>query len=89
MLSSADESSNESIRRVSGFPISALFYLGGEIIIAILINFSLTIIDLLKRILPKPPRDLTNDSVVVFKKTKTKTKYCLPTIKIILLYLYN
>lgn len=49
----------------TGFSINFLFYLSVEFLIGVVISCTLAILDAIKSLLPKPPRDLSGDVVLV------------------------
>lgn len=63
MLRVTDESVITNSR--TGFSINFLFYLSVEFLIGAVISSILTILDIIKSLLPKPPRDLSGDVVLV------------------------
>ncbi|XP_012260066.1 short-chain dehydrogenase/reductase family 16C member 6-like [Athalia rosae] len=64
MFSQSDEASNSNTR-ASSLPTIAFLFLGVEVLAIVLISLLLALLTVIKRLLPKPPRDLTNDKVVV------------------------
>lgn len=63
MLRVTDESVITNSR--TGFSINFLFYLSVEFLIGAVISSILTILDIIKSLLPKPPRDLSGDVVLI------------------------
>lgn len=63
MLRVKDESVNANSR--TGFSINFLFYLSFEFLIGTVISGFLVILDVIKSLLPKPPRDLSGDVVLI------------------------
>ncbi|XP_012531650.1 estradiol 17-beta-dehydrogenase 11 [Monomorium pharaonis] len=63
MLRVRDESTITNSR--TGFSINVLFYLSAEFLIGAIISGFLTILNIIKSLLPKPPRDLTGDVVLI------------------------
>lgn len=49
----------------TGFSINFLFYLSVEFLIGIVISSILAVMNVIKSLLPKPPRDLNGDVVLV------------------------
>jgi len=49
----------------TGFSINFLFYLSVEFLIGVVISCTLAILDAIKSLLPKPPRDLSGDVVLI------------------------
>jgi len=63
MLRVRDESIVTNLR--TGFSIKFLFYLSFEFLIGAVISGFLIILNVIKSLLPKPPRDLSGDVVLV------------------------
>jgi len=63
MLRVRDESMVTNLR--IGFSINFLFYLSFEFLIGVVISGFLIILNVIKSLLPKPPRDLSGDVVLV------------------------
>ncbi|XP_011872828.1 PREDICTED: estradiol 17-beta-dehydrogenase 11-like [Vollenhovia emeryi] len=63
MLRVTDESVIATSR--TGFSINFLFYLCAEFLIGAVISNILAILDIIKSLLPKPPRDLSGDVVLI------------------------
>ncbi|KYN45161.1 Short-chain dehydrogenase/reductase family 16C member 6 [Trachymyrmex septentrionalis] len=64
MLRVKDESVTTKASR-TGFSINVLFYLSSEFIIGAVISSFLVILNVIKSLLPKPPRDLSGDVVLI------------------------
>lgn len=64
MFSQRDDRSIPN-NRAFGPPTAAFLYLGAEVFLTALIGLLLATLALVQRVLPKPPRDLKNDTVVV------------------------